>query len=52
MVLPRSVTPSRIASNLTSVINSAQKLDAIDMKMLDGLAASGKQKRYVLRGTR
>jgi len=48
VVLPRSITPSRIVSNLTSAVNAAQKLDAIDMEMLDGLAASGRQKRYFI----
>lgn len=42
VVLPKSVTPSRIEEN-TKVI----KLDAEDMKVLDGLAASGKQQRVV-----
>jgi len=50
VVLPRSVRPSRIKSNLTSVINSAPKLDAIDMKTLNGLATSGKQKRFLSSG--
>lgn len=42
VVLPKSVTPKRIDSNLQVI-----KLDADDMKTLDGLAATGKQQRFV-----
>ena len=44
-MLPKSVTPSRIASNLKGGIAAAEKLDKDDIGTLDGLAASGKQKR-------
>jgi len=47
IVLTKSVTPARIMSNLTGPINAAKKLDESDIKTLDGLAASGKQKRFV-----
>lgn len=40
IVLPKSVTPSRIESNLKVI-----KLDSEDVKALDGLAAAGKQQR-------
>ncbi|EKC97888.1 aldo-keto reductase [Trichosporon asahii var. asahii CBS 8904] len=42
VVLPKSVTPSRIDANAKVI-----KLDADDMKQLDGLAADGKQRRFV-----
>jgi len=40
IVLPKSVTPSRITSNLQLV-----KLDDEDLAILDGMAAAGKQQR-------
>lgn len=46
-VLPKSVTPSRIESNLKKII----KLDDEDVKLLnkygEGLEKEGKQKRFV-----
>jgi glycerol 2-dehydrogenase (NADP+) len=42
VVLPKSVTPSRIDANLKTV-----RLDTDDMAKLDGLAANGKQQRVV-----
>lgn len=42
IVLPKSVTPARIESNL-----KAAALDASDVEKLDSLAASGKQQRFV-----
>lgn len=48
IVLAKSVIPARIASNLTGPVNAAAKLDKDDITVLDGLAASGKQKRSVL----
>jgi hypothetical protein len=47
VVLAKSATPSRIASNLTGAVSAAGKLDKDDIAVLDGLAASGKQKRSV-----
>ena len=40
VVLPKSVTASRITENLKTI-----KIDAEDIKTLDGLAAQGKQQR-------
>lgn len=48
MVLPKSVTPTRIASNMKGAITAARKLDRSDMEKLDGVAASGKQKRSTI----
>ena len=47
IVLPKSVNPVRITSNFTGALAAAEKLrsDVTDLKTLDGLAASGKQKR-------
>ncbi|CAE6431134.1 unnamed protein product [Rhizoctonia solani] len=42
VVLPKSVTPERIESNLKYAV-----LDAADVEKLDSLAASGKQQRFV-----
>ncbi|PPQ74919.1 hypothetical protein CVT26_011355 [Gymnopilus dilepis] len=47
VALPKSVTPARIASNFTGAIAAAEKLDAADLEKLDGLAAAGKQKRFI-----
>lgn len=47
VVVPKSVTPSRIASNLTGPLAAAQQLDSADIAELDGLAAGGKQKRFI-----
>lgn len=46
-MVAKSVSPTRIASNLSGAHIAAQKLDKGDISMLDGLAAGGKQKRYV-----
>jgi len=45
VVLPKSVTETRISANYTDPLVAAQKLDKSDMETLDGVAASGKQKR-------
>lgn len=42
VVLPKSVTPSRITDNLKAI-----KLDAEDMKVLDTLAEGGKAQRLI-----
>ncbi|QRW05233.1 aldo/keto reductase family protein [Ceratobasidium sp. AG-Ba] len=42
IVLPKSVTPERIDSNL-----KAAPLDASDVEKLDSLAAAGKQQRFI-----
>lgn len=47
VVLPKSVTPARIASNFNGAITAATKLGAPDIEKLDSLAASGKQRRLV-----
>ncbi|KAF8878717.1 NADP-dependent oxidoreductase domain-containing protein [Infundibulicybe gibba] len=47
VILPKSVTPARIASNMTGAMIASQKLTAADTERLDGLAASGKQRRFV-----
>ena len=48
MALPKSVTPSRIDANLTGFIDALGKLDESDVEKLDGVAASGKQKRFIM----
>lgn len=48
MVLPKSVTPSRIEANLTGFVNALAKLDESDVEKLDGVAASGKQMRLIM----
>ncbi|KAF8196064.1 NADP-dependent oxidoreductase domain-containing protein [Pholiota molesta] len=47
VALPKSVTPARIASNFTGALAGAEKLNAADIEQLDGLAAGGKQKRFI-----
>ena len=47
VILPKSVTPSRIASNYNNAIVAASKLEPAEIEKLDGLAASGKQKRFI-----
>ncbi|KAG6818971.1 hypothetical protein H0H93_016745 [Arthromyces matolae] len=46
-VVPKSVTPSRIASNLTGTLDAVKNLTPADIEELDGLAAAGKQRRFV-----
>ena len=48
VVLPKSVTPSRIEANLTGFVNALAKLDDSDVEKLDGVAASGKQRRFIM----
>jgi len=49
VVLPKSVTPERIRSNLVETLRVYAKLkaDEADVKQLDGVAAAGKQKRFI-----
>ena len=47
VVLAKSVTPARIASNLPGALAAMKKLTAEDVEKLDGVAATGKQKRFV-----
>jgi len=48
VVIPKSVTPSRIDANLSGFIDALGKLDDTDVEKLDGVAASGKQKRFIM----
>jgi len=47
VVLPKSVTPSRITANLAGAIKGLKTLTKADVERLDGLAAAGKQKRLI-----
>ncbi|KAJ6586444.1 NADP-dependent oxidoreductase domain-containing protein [Mycena vulgaris] len=48
VTLPKSVTPSRIASNVTGPLAALGKLQPADIEALDALAAAGKQKRFIM----
>lgn len=48
VVLPKSVTPARIASNYIGAVTAAKKLTKEDVETLDGVAAGGKQKRLIM----
>ncbi|KAF8551590.1 Aldo/keto reductase [Imleria badia] len=48
VVLPKSVTPARIEANFTGALAAYNKLTAHDVVQLDGVAASGKQKRLIM----
>lgn len=48
VVLPKSMSPSRIESNLTGALEAYHALTPEDLKILDGVAASGKQKRFIM----
>ncbi|KAJ7078314.1 NADP-dependent oxidoreductase domain-containing protein [Mycena belliarum] len=48
VTLPKSVTPSRISSNVTGPLAALGKLQPADIEKLDGLAAGGKQKRFIM----
>lgn len=48
VVLPKSATPSRIEANLNGFVDALGKLDDSDIEKLDGVAASGKQKRFIM----
>lgn len=47
VVLPKSVTPTRITSNLQGAIAAYKALTKEDIEQLDGLASAGKQKRFI-----
>ncbi|KAG2048214.1 Aldo/keto reductase [Suillus hirtellus] len=47
VVLPKSMSPSRIESNLTGALEAYKLLTPEDVKILDGVAAGGKQKRFI-----
>jgi len=49
VILPKSVNTDRISANLNGALTGVAKLEKSDIELLDGLAANGKQKRYVLR---
>jgi len=48
VALPKSVTPSRIDANFKGFVDALGKLDDSDVEKLDGVAASGKQKRFIM----
>ncbi|KAF7984607.1 hypothetical protein HWV62_12809 [Athelia sp. TMB] len=48
VILPKSVTPARIASNYSGAATAAKKLTKEDIQTLDGVAAGGKQKRLIM----
>ncbi|KAF5311011.1 hypothetical protein D9619_007737 [Psilocybe cf. subviscida] len=47
VVLPKSVTPSRISANFTGALAATKTLGATEFASLDGRAADGKQKRFI-----
>ncbi|CAL1698940.1 unnamed protein product [Somion occarium] len=48
VALPKSVTTARIMANYKGAIAAAQKLTEEDIKVLDGVAPGGKQKRFIM----
>ena len=48
VVLPKSVTPVRIEANFTGALAAYNKLTTHDVARLDSVAASGKQKRFIM----
>ncbi|KAI3601287.1 glycerol dehydrogenase [Moniliophthora roreri] len=48
IALPKSVTPARITSNLQGAVTASTKLTKEDIESIDGLAASGKQQRFIM----
>lgn len=48
VVLSKSTNPDRITANFKGALTGAITLEKSDIERLDGLAASGKQKRYAL----
>jgi len=47
VVLPKSVTEERITANLHGSLAASSKLEPAEMEKLDGVAAGGKQKRFI-----
>ena len=47
VVLPKSVTPSRIDANLEGALAALKALTKEDLDKLDNVASEGKQKRFV-----
>jgi glycerol 2-dehydrogenase (NADP+) len=47
VVLPKSVTPARITSNLSGAVKALETLTKADIERLDNIAAAGKQKRLI-----
>ncbi|KAF7318728.1 Aldo-keto reductase [Mycena chlorophos] len=48
ITLPKSVTPARIKANATGPVDAWAKFSKEDITQLDGLAAAGKQKRFIM----
>ncbi|KIJ32167.1 hypothetical protein M422DRAFT_234290 [Sphaerobolus stellatus SS14] len=48
VTLPKSVTPERIQANLDGSVEFAKKVEPADIERLDGVAASGKQHRFIM----
>jgi len=48
IALPKSVTPARIASNVSGSLAALAKMQPADIEKIDGLAAAGKQKRFIM----
>ncbi|KAN0084071.1 NADP-dependent oxidoreductase domain containing protein [Tylopilus felleus] len=48
VVLPKSVTPARIEANLGGALAAYNKLNPDDVVKLDGVAANGKQRRFIM----
>ncbi|KAF8348456.1 NADP-dependent oxidoreductase domain-containing protein [Amanita rubescens] len=48
VILPKSVNTDRIAANFNGALTGAAKLEKSDIELLDGLAANGKQKRFIM----
>ncbi|GJJ15098.1 hypothetical protein Clacol_009373 [Clathrus columnatus] len=48
VILPKSVTPSRIEENLRLSQDFASRVSDEDFKILDSIAVNGKQKRFIM----
>jgi len=47
VILPKSVTPARIATNSKGALEAQKKLSKGDLEKLDGVAPGGKQRRFI-----